>query len=332
MKKTSLLILLSLFTYIFTFAEEFVALKAETAPTIDGIANEECWEKATWYAIDKVWIPFGADVPAEDFTGKFKVVWTENRLYILAEIVDDVLSDDHVDPVDNYWNDDCLEVFLDEDASGGDHQYNYNAFAYHISKDFDIVDNSEARRSETFNDHVTGALTNNGNTYTWEVEIIVYDDSFVKGGSNTPVTLYDGKMLGMSVAYCDNDDAPTNDRENFFGSTTIPEENYNDHWINASWFSSLELVDSTTGVEPEPTGTEDVKQMVYFQNSISQGAPINFFVNTGSIEFIEFYSLTGTLISKSDVQQIDSSSFGVGEYIIKIVTNKETFVEKLLVK
>jgi hypothetical protein len=46
----------------------------------------------------------------------------------------------HRDPLVQYWDDDCLEIFLDEDFSGGDHQYNHNAFAYHVSLDNQAID------------------------------------------------------------------------------------------------------------------------------------------------------------------------------------------------
>ena len=107
---------------------EYRAPYAATAPVVDGVADESVWEKARWQELDQNWL--GPEYTAEDFQGRYKVVWTENRIYLLAEIVDDVLTDTHRDPLVQYWDDDCLEIFLDEDYSGGEHHYNHNAETY----------------------------------------------------------------------------------------------------------------------------------------------------------------------------------------------------------
>ena len=60
--------------------------------------------------------------------------------YVLAEIADDVLIDSHPDPLEYYWQDDTFEILIDEDASGGLHHFDYNAFAYHIALDSQVVD------------------------------------------------------------------------------------------------------------------------------------------------------------------------------------------------
>ena len=121
---------------------------------IDGLAEESCWEKAAWSPIDQLWL--GVQPEPEDFSGRFKVLWDEDHLYILVEIIDDVLFDRYPDPLDNYYKDDCLEIFLDEDHSGGDHTHNFNAFAYHIALDYNIVDiyaKHRAAPSRFLNDH-----------------------------------------------------------------------------------------------------------------------------------------------------------------------------------
>ena len=109
----------------------YIAPRSAEALVIDGVANEPVWQAAEWYEIGHLWL--GPDYTAEDFSGRFKVAWTEERLYILVEVVDDILFDSHRDPLVQYWDDDCVEIFIDEDYSGGDHQYNHNAFAYHMS-------------------------------------------------------------------------------------------------------------------------------------------------------------------------------------------------------
>ena len=94
---------------------------AEEPPNIDGIADEAIWNTAAWQNIGHVIIDNTKQGPPDknDFAGRFKVVWTSARLYLLAEITDDNFSDTHPNPLDNWWNDDTLEIFIDEDRSGG---------------------------------------------------------------------------------------------------------------------------------------------------------------------------------------------------------------------
>lgn len=90
-------------------------------PTIDGIAEEAVWANVEWLLLDQIWI--GGQLASEDFFGRYKLLWDENNLYVLAEITDDTLVDTHADGLSRYWDDDCLEIFVDEDASGGNHQF-----------------------------------------------------------------------------------------------------------------------------------------------------------------------------------------------------------------
>ena len=85
-------------------------------------------------------------------------MWTAKRIYILGEIVDDILFDSHRDPLVQYWDDDCLEIFIDEDHSGGDHQYNHNAFAYHMSLDNQAIDIGTDKQPHSYSHHVAEPL------------------------------------------------------------------------------------------------------------------------------------------------------------------------------
>jgi len=100
------------------------------SPTIDGRGMENSWNKAQWLLLDQNWL--GKSYDYTDFNGRYKLLWNEEALYILFEVVDDVLYDTHKDPFKLWWNDDSIQLFIDEDNSGGLHQYNHNAFAYNI--------------------------------------------------------------------------------------------------------------------------------------------------------------------------------------------------------
>jgi len=112
--------------------------KANKAPIIDAISNEDAWKKTNWLPINNLWL--GNEYSETDFKGQYKLTWTDEALYALVEIQDDTLFDQHKDPLKLWWDDDCVEVFVDEDNSGGEHQYNHNAFAYHVALDGNVVD------------------------------------------------------------------------------------------------------------------------------------------------------------------------------------------------
>ena len=221
------------------------APKADTTPIIDGKANDVAWQNAEWEQIDQ--LTLGTQPSSNDFSGRFKIVWTQDKLFILGEITDDVLIDTHANPLDSYWEDDTFEVFLDEDKSGGNHLNNYNAFAYHIALDNQAVDINSYGKPRTLNEHVNSTWkrdTKTPNVVIWEASFDVYPDTF-KDTENTaiPVTLTRGKELGFLVAYCDADG--DNGREHFMGSHDIPaiDGDKNRGYIDASVFDTLTLVD-----------------------------------------------------------------------------------------
>jgi hypothetical protein len=65
------------------------APRATTAPVIDGVMDP-IWNNAPWAPIDVFWL--GSQRPsAQDFSGRYKVMWDQNNLYLLFDITDDVL-------------------------------------------------------------------------------------------------------------------------------------------------------------------------------------------------------------------------------------------------
>ena len=216
------------------------APRAEQAVRVDGVAGEPVWKKAQWREINHRWL--GPELSSTDFQGRYKVAWTENKLYILAEIVDDVLIDTHRDPLVQYWDDDCLEVFIDEDHSGGDHQYNHNAFAYHLSLDNQAIDIGTDRAPRSYSHHVESRWRQQGNKIIWEVSFDIYPDSYQDDADdNRPVLLKAGKIMGLMIAYCDNDGSEL--RENFIGSEFAAGDGKDRGWIDAGLFGTLKLVD-----------------------------------------------------------------------------------------
>ena len=216
---------------------------------IDGRVNEAAWQTATWYPLSHLMV--GKPAQAQDFSGRFKLLWQADALYLLAEIIDDKNVDQHPNPLLNYWDDDCLEIFIDEDASGGEHTTNFNAFAYHLALDNQVVDIGPnlpdgSTNFILLNDHVENRwqrTTTPPHPMIWEAKIYVYDDSFtLDNKQHQPVALTNNKVLGFMLAYCDNDGAPQ--REHFYGSTAITPVNGDKNlgYKDASVFSRLTLL------------------------------------------------------------------------------------------
>ena len=213
---------------------------ADEAPSIDGIASEAVWEDAEWRPIDNIWL--GGELEPEDFSGRYKVLWTHERIHLLVEFVDDVLVDFHRDPLVQYWDDDCLEIFIDEDHSGGDHQYNHNAFAYHLSLDNQAIDIGTDKQPRNYSHHLDSQWRQTGNKVYWEVAVDIYTDEYSDSAKdNTPVQLSAGKIMGFMLAYCDNDHSEL--REHFIGSEFAAGDHKDRGWIDAGLFGKLELIE-----------------------------------------------------------------------------------------
>jgi hypothetical protein len=249
----------------------FVARKVDTPPTIDGDGSDAQWQDSPWYPINHTWITYGQEIPSDDFSGEFKVLWSEadNALHYLVRIQDDVFVDDYQFPEGGYPNYDIVEIFIDEDRSGGKHIFDSgaenaeNAFSYHIAADapadgevtnsmvaVDIAGTSWSNRiTPNYADHFPAfAMKKNGNEYIYEFTMGVYSDAYNPADKEASrVSLETGKIMGMSVAYCDND-TPGTDRDNFFGSVWVTEEAYNDHWQLADDYGKLALADAAGNV------------------------------------------------------------------------------------
>lgn len=222
------------------FQNEFKAKLARSPIAIDGKADEPDWAAAEWLDMEQRWL--GPAFSKDDFSGRYKLLWQPAGLFVLAEIVDDTLVDFHKNGLEKYWDDDCLEIFIDENASGGLHQYNYNAFAYHIALDGKTADIGADSLPLFLSDHVRSARKTDGKTTVWEVEMKIFDDRFSpKNKANKPVLLEKGKKMGFAIAYCDNDRSP--ERENFVGSVFVGGPDKNRGWIDASIFGKLELIE-----------------------------------------------------------------------------------------
>ena len=247
--------------------DTILAGEARIIPVIDGSHGDRCWLKSEWHYIDNTWIPWGIKMDSTDFYGRYHICWsgTENLLYFYVEINDDHFVDGYEFPGDNLHDYDMIELYLDEDNSGGFHAFDddinsdinaENAFTYHFAVDAPLD-------GETVSDFLAGDIhglqwgdhmvdyTNHidefvmkkeGNTCTYEFSVKVYGDNYQHSDpQSSRVSLTEGKTLGCSLAYSDADVSGLG-REQYFGSVWVPEAAKDDHWIDADYFGLIRLL------------------------------------------------------------------------------------------
>jgi len=246
-------------------------------PQIDGFANESIWQQAQWISINQVWMPWKDKIKGCDFSGRYKVLWSEktNLLYFVAEITDDVFRDGYVysQKNPNYANYDIFEIFIDADNSGGLHVFDgacadanksrcwgvnaENAFSYHINvnvlddgvvthlKSVEDLSGKGWRRKniENYSNHLPDfAFCKSVNVYTYEFSLKVYKDTYnpQNPSEDDRDKLQAGKIMGLSTAYSDADNslAPPK-RESFIGSTPGNENALDSNGdFNQTWMNS----------------------------------------------------------------------------------------------
>ncbi|TVP98714.1 MAG: T9SS C-terminal target domain-containing protein [Balneolaceae bacterium] len=337
-------------------------------PVFDGIGDDECWEEVEWQTLGQVWIPYGEFVLSDDFSGRYKAVWNydTNLLYLLVEIRDDVLVDGYRPGDDNYPDFDVLEIFIDEDRSGGLHRIDYgdenaeNAFSYHIALDFPEV----GETTETFAamdiagfwervdyaDHFEHfILRRYEHKLVYEMALKVYDDTYDHDNPEASrVQLTPDKIMGFTMAYCDNDDkeAYPPRREKFYGSVWVPEYAYNSHWKNADYFGVMKLIDESGLVSAEDKIASvvpgDFRLMQNYPNPFNSSTTIEYHLPEASNVRLTVYDVTGREVSvlvnerqSGGYHSVswNASGFATGVYIFKLQAGEfSTTMKSVLIK
>ena len=229
--------------FLLAFNALALAVKhTEKAIVIDGQVDK-AWHTAQWQPMP--YLIAGSLPTKQDFNGRYRLLWDENHLYLQAEITDELLLDRRADPLAAYWDDDCLEIFIDSDASGGIHQYNHSAFAYHIGLDNQVADIGDDKKAHLYNEHLVSRWRRQvdaPHTITWEVAVKMYPNNFTDTQVLPPLKLNARDVIGFMLAYCDNDGSEQ--REHFMGSHDISPVNgdKNRGWIDAGVFGQITLI------------------------------------------------------------------------------------------
>jgi hypothetical protein len=334
-----------------------------TVPVVDGSGDDACWENVPWQSIDQVWIPYGdAMVDSADYYGRYKVMWssTTNLLYFLMEVTDDVFVDGFPSVQGNIYDFDISEVFIDENASGGDHQLDSpttnaeNAFAYHMYAPCpadgqvttalhadDIAGTSATQQRVNYSSHFPEfELRRTGQTAVREFSLIVYNDTYTesnKAAARAQLAL--NKEMGLSVAYCDNDNPNENPkvRDNMFGSVW---EAYpgNMHWMNADGYGSIKLV-AALASSVESGHTIQISPIRLYPNPASSSSQLQLDNSYRGEVSIRLFNLLGqevfrTVGSKADrlfTQSLILNRLPSGFYFIQTRMGKTIFCEKLII-
>lgn len=361
-------------------------------PVFDGEGLDACWNapEVAWQPIDQVWMPWKGTVPsASDFTGKYKVAWNEthNVLLFLVEIEDDSFIDGY-DFASNgpsgYPNYDVVEFFIDENRSKGGHVFDngsenaQNALSYHISvnapedgqitdqfsvEDLDGVNWSNFWVVNYANHFPQFSMKKSGTHYTYEFSLKVYNDTYPtqqKNGTtandpeNARVKLSAGKVMGGTMAYCDND---TNDgkRDHFFGSTpgkeysanfgfsgtqnSISTENgqkiFNTCWMSANDYGVFKLMGAGTTSSALPESSAP-KVLLSQKGTNSE---LNIFITnakTGKL-VLDIYNFNGQKVAEfHDVISMNSyqgtvsiPALNTGIFVARVSIGEEVYVRKI---
>lgn len=335
-------------------------------PEIDGLTEDEAWELIDWQPIDHTWIPWGQEIAPSIFQGKFKVTWSSqtNLLYFLVDIHDDVFVDGYEFPNSGYPDFDIVEVFIDEDRSGGPHVWDdylwdgnsrtscptcnaENAFSYHLAanapQEGEVQNNFYAldiagTNWGTIRDYASHfpefALRKNGDNYIWEFSMIVHNDTYDHNNqSASEVTLYVGKVMGLTMAYCNND-TPGTTRDHFFGSVNVPQANYNDHWINADWFGVAKLTENPSTSIPSAELQEATKTRVFTANQqlhIHINSPFNESIHIRVVNILgsEVFSHSAQKSSENWNASFHTENLPKGIYVIEVIHGNSRKVQKV---
>jgi len=218
----------------------FKAHKSKSPIQIDGCSKDAIWSNVDWYDMNYLWM--GNKVDSIDYHGRFKLAWDSQYLYILVEVIDEKLNPTLGNGIENYWKGDYVEVFIDEDKSGGNHQFNHQAYAYHVSTEGHAIDKNTLQETVFFDDHVEVLRSQEGNKHLWEMAIKLFDNQFNENTTNNiPVKIFAQKSIGFSIAYGDNDG--NNSRENFMGSKKTHGNNNDEGYINSDVFGSILFIE-----------------------------------------------------------------------------------------
>ena len=261
--------------------------------TLDGLGTE--WEDPTFYSQDFMMTrdDLGGNVtggdlpPVDDWDAILYLGWSaspDNMLYGFSRVSDDLLNDEAARNGDA-WRDDCLEVIIDGDNSGGNyregyaiHNENAQQFAIRMTEaplppgpgdpeektTWYIYANPDAKwmtAPEYFQAALMYPEGRENVTYAYEWKIAIWDQGGASAGESQRHINQVGDVIGLVIQW-DDSDAELDKRDDQPG-TEGPEGNKS--WTDADHLNDAYLVENplypvgTVATAVEPTGWGAVK-------------------------------------------------------------------------
>jgi len=184
------------------------------------------------------------------------------------------------------------------------------------------------------------ALRTTGTTAVREFSLIVYNDTYTDSNKDAArARLEAGKVMGLSVAYCDNDDPSEYPkvRDNMFGSVWEPSPG-NLHWMNANYFGKVELVSNiTSGVSDEHA--VQVNSVRLFPNPASSSLQLHLDNSYLGEVSIQLFNILGQEVFRTSASKTDHllakalvlNHLPPGPYFIQMQMGQSVFRQKLII-
>ncbi len=185
------------------------------------------------------------------------------------------------------------------------------------------------------------ALRRYDHKLVYEMALKVYDDTYDHDDPEASrVQLTPDKIMGFTMAYCDNDDkeAYPPKREKFYGSVWVPEYAYNSHWENADYFGTMKLIDETGTVSVDEQMASAIpgtfRLLQNYPNPFNPATVIRFELSESAQVRLAVFDVLGrhitTLVNETRQAGIhevnfDASHLAGGTYIYRIEAGE--FVE-----
>ncbi|MFY0626901.1 MAG: lamin tail domain-containing protein [Reichenbachiella sp.] len=191
-KKISSLLLFLGFSFSL-FGQTLTISEISEPPVIDGVIDAS-WDAIDFESIDRN--NAGTISSQEDLSGKFKMSWDTNNLYLIVLVKDDVF---HSDMESNVWNEDGIEIFIDSDNSKNS-SFGTNDFQFQLRY-------ADASAYEVSHGDVTGVVSQqvvSNDTIFYEMSIPL---SLLDLDGNSIVN---GQLLGFDIHINDDDNIDGN--------------------------------------------------------------------------------------------------------------------------
>ncbi len=303
-------------SFVFEFdADYFVdtrifSLKSNTAPVIDGIVDE-VWNDAIKHPVRRYTPDEGPPLHEDDFQCTWSVMWDDNNIYFLFEVIDDVLmlSDGTGGTV---GSSDGFEIPMANGAQG-----------VWILNRLQLIKPEEGAAEELYIHQGMTAFQNAEKAFAFTEKGYTIELSMVLRDFDESIGLFvDGYQFRMDVRYNDSDIMGVRRAQYTWTDKNDPD------W---RWDAATSL-GTVTLVENDPTGTNEPAQpesaeftlpVVYLSNS---GTTLNVLNYEGAAKL---YSITGMqIMSIQDASQpVNVSQLPRGVYILNTKVGSVKFIK-----